>query len=267
MPPHTVSHDLKAQIPVLFHEQHFPVDQICNIVGVKKSLVYKTLQYFQVYGIAYNPHAHKSGCCQILSLLDIKFVAALVEQRHCIYLDEIWQALSEQWNCEVLVPTLSCTLQHLDFSQKCVSVWAFECNEILCAAYMNHIADIITNPDMLMFVDESARNRNSSGRKQGWAFMGWHCIQHQFFVLILDNCNIHHSEKVQALVEDEAMCKLIFLPPYSLDLNPIEQAFFSIKSHLQQHWNNFSLSIIDTACHNITADMAWNFIWASGYVI
>ncbi|SRR6266702_6757550 len=182
MPPHTVSHDLKAQIPVLFHEQHFPVDQICNIVGVKKSLVYKTLQYFQVYGIAYNPHAHKSGCCQILSLLDIKFVAALVEQRHCIYLDEIWQALSEQWNCEVLVPTLSCTLQHLDFSQKCVSVWAFECNEILCAAYMNHIADIITNPDMLMFVDESARNRNSSGRKQGWAFMGWHCIQHQFFV-------------------------------------------------------------------------------------
>ena len=51
-------------------------------------------------------------------------------------------------------------------------------------------------------------------------------------ILILDNCNIHHSEKVQALVEDEAMYKLIFLPPYSLDLNPIEQAFFSIKSYL-----------------------------------
>lgn len=33
-------------------------------------------------------------------------------------------------------------------------------------------------------------------------------------VLVLENCSIHHSEEVRALVEDKAQCKLIFLPPY-----------------------------------------------------
>ena len=63
------------------------------------------------------------------------------------------------------------------------------------------------------------------------------------------------------------MCKLIFLSPYSLDLNPIEQVFFSIKSYLQQQWDDFSLSVIDAACHNITPDMAWGFIQSSQYVV
>ena len=86
-------------------------------------------------------------------------------------------------------------------------------------------------------------------------------------ILVLDNCNIHHSEKVWALVEDEALCKLIFLPPYSLDLNPIEEVFFSIKSHLWRHWQDFFLSIIDDACHRVTANMAWGFFQSLGYVI
>ena len=61
MPPHTVSCDLKAWIPVLFYEQDLTVHQICDLLGVKKSLVYKSLQYFRTYGIAHNPQAHKSG--------------------------------------------------------------------------------------------------------------------------------------------------------------------------------------------------------------
>ena len=319
MPPYTISCDLKARIPILFFEQDFTVDQICVILGVKKSLVYKSLQYFRAYGTAHNPHARKTGRSRTLSPLDIKFIAALVAQRHCIYLDEICQVLSEQRGCVVSIATLSRTLQRLDFSRKCVSRRALERNDILRAAFMNHIADVATNPDMLMFIDEAARNRRTSGRSRGWAFTGDRCIQHRFFVrgqrfsilpvltidglithdiipgsinaerffqflqelvipltnpypgprsiLILDNCNIHHSEKVRALVEDEAMCKLIFLPPYSPDLNPIEQAFSSIKSYLRRHWADFSLSAIDNACHNITPDMAWDFIQSSGYIV
>ena len=319
MPPHTVSQDLKARIPALFFEQEFTVDQICIILGVKKSLVYKSLHYFRTYGITHNPHALKTGRSRTLTPLDIKFIAALVNQRHCIYLNEIRQALSEHRGCVVSIATLSCTLHHLDFSWKSVSRRALEWNDILQAAFMNHIADIAINPDTLMFIDEAARNRHTSGRSKGWASTGDRCIQHRFFVrgqrfsilpvltidgiithdiipgsvtadrflqflqelvipltnpypgprsiLILDNCNIHHSEKVRALIEDEAMCKLIFLPPYSPDLNPIEQAFFSIKSYLRQQWDDFSLSVIDAACHNITPDMAWGFIRSSGYVV
>jgi transposase len=184
---------------------------------------------------------------------------------------------------------------------------------------MNRIADIITHPDILMFVHKAARDRRTSGRPKGWASMGRRCIQHRYFVrgqqysilpiltidgiithniipgsvtserfvhflqelvipltnpypgprsvLVLDNCSIHHSEKVRALVKDEASCKLVFLPPYSPDLNPIKQSFFTIKSYLRQRWQDFSLSIIDNAIHAITLQMAWSFFQASGYVV
>ena len=69
MPPHTVSQDLKAHIPALFFEQEFTVDQICIILGVKKSLVYKSLHYFCTYGITHNPHALKIGCSWTLNPL------------------------------------------------------------------------------------------------------------------------------------------------------------------------------------------------------
>jgi hypothetical protein len=62
-------------------------------------------------------------------------------------------------------------------------------------------------------------------------------------------------------------CKLIFLLPYSPDLNPIEQAFSSIKAFLCHHWQDFSLSVIDRTCHNITAEKAYGFFRASGYVV
>ena len=91
-------------------------------------------------------------------------------------------------------------------------------------------------------------------------------------VLIIDNCNIHHTEEVCQLVEDEVGSKMqfiilfilifpsqvansFFLPPYSPDYNPIEQVFSSIKAWLW-HSNKSGLSAIGEACWNITPDMA-----------
>ena len=62
-------------------------------------------------------------------------------------------------------------------------------------------------------------------------------------------------------------CKLLFLPPYSPDLNPIEQAFSSIKNHLKRYCNDYSFSVIDCACQNISSDNAWGFFRALGYVV
>jgi len=101
---------------------------------------------------------------------------------------------------------------------------------------------------------------------------------------VLDNCNIHHAEAVRELVEDQAckivrsctgiyliilctVCKLVFLPPYSPDLNPIEQAFSAIKAYLRRNWKDERLSVMDRACMNITPNMAWGFFRASGYVV
>jgi hypothetical protein len=37
---------------------------------------------------------------------------------------------------------------------------------------MNTIADIVTSPDIHMFINESSCNCNTSGRKKGWFFVG-----------------------------------------------------------------------------------------------
>ena len=46
---------------------------------------------------------------------------------------------------------------------------------------MNKIADEVTNPDMLMFVDEAARNKRTSGRTKGWSLVGKRCVQRRCF--------------------------------------------------------------------------------------
>ena len=47
-------------------------------------------------------------------------------------------------------------------------------------------------------------------------------------VVIWDNASFHKSPKIKALIE-EAGCELLFLPPYSPDLNPIEKHWAKLK--------------------------------------
>ncbi len=50
--------------------------------------------------------------------------------------------------------------------------------------------------------------------------------------VVLDNLAVHKSAAAQALVE-AAGCRLLFLPPYSPDLNPIEPVFAKVKTALR----------------------------------
>ena len=52
-------------------------------------------------------------------------------------------------------------------------------------------------------------------------------------VLILDNASFHKSAESQKLIE-EAGCKILFLPPYSPDLNPIEKYWANMKNRVRE---------------------------------
>ena len=52
-------------------------------------------------------------------------------------------------------------------------------------------------------------------------------------VVIMDNLGSHKSSKVRALIRS-AGARLLFLPPYSPDLNPIEQVFAKLKGLLRK---------------------------------
>ncbi len=52
-------------------------------------------------------------------------------------------------------------------------------------------------------------------------------------VLILDNASFHKSADSKKLIE-QAGCKLMFLPPYSPDLNPIEKFWANMKTRVRE---------------------------------
>ena len=52
-------------------------------------------------------------------------------------------------------------------------------------------------------------------------------------VLIIDNARFHKSKKIVALIE-AAKCRIIFLPPYSPDFNPIEHYWGAIKHAIRK---------------------------------
>ncbi|MGL4757923.1 MAG: transposase, partial [Patescibacteria group bacterium] len=59
--------------------------------------------------------------------------------------------------------------------------------------------------------------------------------------IVLDNATYHNNNRVKELVKNSNIT-LIFLPPYSPELNPIERLWGSVKKHLRNYYNN-SLSL------------------------
>ena len=51
-------------------------------------------------------------------------------------------------------------------------------------------------------------------------------------VVVLDNCSIHHVEGIASMIEEVSVI-VHFLPPYSPDLNPIEETFSKVKAEMK----------------------------------
>lgn len=58
-------------------------------------------------------------------------------------------------------------------------------------------------------------------------------------LVILDNATFHKSQIAKKLIE-KVGCKILFLPPYSPDLNPIEKFWSWFKTKVRSVVNNFS---------------------------
>lgn len=57
-------------------------------------------------------------------------------------------------------------------------------------------------------------------------------------VLVMDNASFHHSDRIKTLCADAGV-KLLYLPPYSPDFNPIEEFFAELKAYIKKAWSAY----------------------------
>jgi transposase len=112
-------------------------------------------------------------------------------------------------------------------------------------------------------------------------------------VLVMDNCSVHHVPEVAEKCDEKYVLlllsmahktddfirgvKLLYLPPYSPDLNPIEEAFSFIKTYIRRHGLRFRdlvasgdpanpLMFLYEAMDQVTLSAAKGWISHSGYM-
>jgi transposase len=71
-------------------------------------------------------------------------------------------------------------------------------------------------------------------------------------VVILDNLSAHKPTRVRELIEERG-CELIYLPAYSPDFNPIEEAFAKIKGMLRQAGARTKDALVDVLGEALSA--------------
>ena len=148
---------------------------------------------------------------------------------------------------------------------------AIQQSEELRSRYVAEVS--LYDPEMLVFLDETGSDKNTAMRKFGYrrgkrvsaiaAISSIGILDVQFLkgsvdgeifanfvelsvlphllpfdgvnpnsIVVMDNASIHYNERVRSLISSVGAL-LVFLPPYSPDLNPIEESFSAVKSFLR----------------------------------
>jgi hypothetical protein len=88
-------------------------------------------------------------------------------------------------------------------------------------------------------------------------------------VVVMDNLGAHKGQRVRELIQERG-CELLYLPPYSPDLNPIEEAFSKVKGLLRLAGARTCEALIEAmgrALEVVTAEDARGFFEHCGYPI
>ncbi len=86
-------------------------------------------------------------------------------------------------------------------------------------------------------------------------------------IVVMDNLGAHRPKRVRELIEQRD-CELTYLPPYSLDYNPIEEAFAKIKNLLRKAAARSKGALreaMGAALSAVTADDVRGFFEHAGY--
>jgi transposase len=85
-------------------------------------------------------------------------------------------------------------------------------------------------------------------------------------IVVMDNLGAHRPKRIRELIEQQG-CELLYLPAYSPDLNPIEEAFAKIKTLLRKATARSKEALVEAiaALSAVSAANARGFFKHAGY--
>jgi transposase len=177
-----ISVDLKERIVKWYFEDGLTYVDIRNQARVSLGLISKTIRNCREFnGQVNNPFRRHTGRPSYLNDEDMIFIESTLRANPSIYLDEIQKKLSDTRNVTVSIATLSRTLTSMQYSQKSLTKASAERDEELRGIWEISMAKY-SDPEVFVFLDESAVDNRTIQRSHGWSRVGQPCVRRMTFL-------------------------------------------------------------------------------------
>ena len=149
------------------------------LLGIKKTLVYKTLDFYRSFGTIESPSRHTRARNQALLPANIEFLIDLLQSKPTIYLDEIQDKLLRHQGCCISIPTLFRTLQCL---KTCLCTCTQEKQNTVCHFYEPCGRNCTRSKHTDVWRRGCARYLYAFFCKDGRSLKGSRCVQKKHFL-------------------------------------------------------------------------------------
>jgi len=177
----TLSDDLKERVISLYSPGDMSMREVAALLDVSLGLVHNVVSCYQRFGRVSNPQPRMSGRRRALDDNDVSFIREVIGAQSTIYLDEIQHKLDTVCGIQVSLATISRTLSRMGFTRKAISREASERNENVRMLWELDMAQY-SDPEMFVFLDESAVDNRTVRRASGWAAAGTPAVERSTFL-------------------------------------------------------------------------------------
>lgn len=176
----TYSLDLRERI-VYSYLQGETMRTVAETFKVSLGFVHHVVDLYMRYEQVADPYSTPRRGRRILTTADEDYIRALIKTQPSIYLDEIQQESDSERGVFVSLATISRTLARMEISKKSLSRCAAERNEELRTLWELELAQL-DDPDLFVFIDESAVDNKTVQRSQGWSPIGGRSVSRCTFL-------------------------------------------------------------------------------------
>ncbi|EED14549.1 conserved hypothetical protein [Talaromyces stipitatus ATCC 10500] len=206
------------------------VPQMAESAGCNERTIRRLRSNMRQFGSVKAP-PNRRGRPRTLAPFMIQALCDHLLEKPYLYLDEMALFIWDEFQVQATIYCISRALDREGWSKKTAKQKARERNADLRDEYSYFISDFCSYH--LIYVDESGCDKRIGFRRTGWAPLG---------VAPSQVAKFHRDQRYQILpayAQDEAGVKLVYLPPYSPDLNPIEELFAELKAFIKRHWQAY----------------------------